>query len=247
MKSTHKLQSKLQFHILFETTIAEAWQVIEPVGRANPVSTLTLQACNLFSLPPSAASIWVWVGIMQSNSCYHFRNTYDSPSVHSHFCHILLHQGFDITQVGLWWIWGKGAKKVMGAAVLPGAWQTIRSPQTDGPLNACPLQALGISLTQWKPWPQATPTARKPAVEKSDASFPRSEDSGRFQWQRLGMYDLEDLEGPNSPCPLQAEKSRTERWSRVLKHLWDQAWCHTGCRERQRFGVPCCMGLLKHY
>lgn len=101
MKSTHKLQSKLQFHVLLETTLTEAWQVIELVGRAKPVGTLTLQACNLFSLPPSAALIWSWVGIMQSNSCYHFRNTYNSPSVHSPFYRILLHQDFDITQVVL--------------------------------------------------------------------------------------------------------------------------------------------------
>lgn len=58
MEGTHKLESKLQFHILLETTLAEAWQVIELVGKAKPVSTLALQARNLFSLPPSAASIW---------------------------------------------------------------------------------------------------------------------------------------------------------------------------------------------
>lgn len=115
MKSTHKLQSELQFHVLLETTIAEAWQVIEPVGRANPVSTLTLQACNLLSLPPSAASVWGWVGIMQSKSCYRFRNTYDSPSVYSHFCPILLRQGFDITRVVLSRIWGEVGWKSDGS------------------------------------------------------------------------------------------------------------------------------------
>lgn len=101
MKSTHKLQSKLQFHIFLETTLTEAWQVIKLVGRAKPVSTLTLQACNLFSLPPSATSVWGWVGIMQSNSCYHFRNMCNSPPVRSHFYLILLHQDFDITHAVL--------------------------------------------------------------------------------------------------------------------------------------------------
>lgn len=99
MKTTPKLQSELQFHVLLETTPTEAWQVIELVGRAEPVSTLTLQACNLFSLPPSAASVWGWVGIIQSKSFCLCRNIYRSPSVCSHLYPILSNQKFDIAHV----------------------------------------------------------------------------------------------------------------------------------------------------